>query len=80
VCFFSGLGFIPIWEVCLASYKHAYHEWCALYFFRFPTKCVQQGCGEEMHDSWWNSEGLKKPTPLIHIGQGGSNLPKAQQP
>jgi len=50
-CIFCSLRFVYIWEVCLTSYKHAYHEWCALYFFGFPTKCVQQGCGEEMHDS-----------------------------
>jgi hypothetical protein len=59
-CVFCSLRFVPIWEVSLTSYKHAYHEWCALYFFGFPTKCVQQGCGEEMHDSWWTLVGQKK--------------------
>jgi len=52
----------------------------ALYFFGFLTKCVQQGCGEEMHDSWWTSMGLKKLALLINISQGGSNSRKAQQP
>ncbi len=59
-CVFCGLGFVPIWDICFTSYKHAYHEWCALYFFGFPTKCVQQECGEKMHGFMVDFSGSKK--------------------
>ena len=60
-CSFCGLGFQPVWDVRLASCKHGYHEWCCRFHFEKSTKCVEEGCGEEMHEGWWSAVGLVKP-------------------
>ncbi len=52
-CAYCGLRFSLVWVARFASCKHVYHEWCALYYFATSIKCVHQGCGEEMDDSWW---------------------------
>ena len=49
-CSFCGLGFEPVLDVRLASCKHAYHEWCCRFHFENSTKCVEEGCDEEMHE------------------------------
>lgn len=60
-CSFCGLGFEPVWDVRLASCKHGYHEWCCRFHFENSTKCVEEGCDEEMHEGWWSAIGLVKP-------------------
>ena len=60
-CSFCGLGFEPVWDVRLASCKHGYHEWCCRFHFENSTKCVEEGCNEEMHEGWWSAVGLVKP-------------------
>jgi hypothetical protein len=75
-CAFFGLGFSLVWVARFASCKHVYHEWCALYYFAISIKCVQQGCGEEMHDLWWISVGFKNLPAFIE----GINQTKSQQP
>ena len=59
-CSFCELGFQPIWDVRLASCKHGYHEWCCRFHFENSTKCVEEGCDEEMHEGWWSAVGLVK--------------------
>jgi hypothetical protein len=75
-CAFCGLRFSLVWVTPFASCKHVYDEWCALYYFATSIKCVQQGCGEEMHDSWWIPMGFKNLVAIIK----GINQTKYQQP
>ncbi len=48
-CPFCQKKFEPSWDVKFTSYKHFYHSWCALSHFSTSTKCLFEGCGQEMH-------------------------------
>jgi hypothetical protein len=37
----------------------SFHSWCALSHFSTSTKCLQEGCGQEMHPLWWAQVGKK---------------------
>ncbi len=71
-CFFSGLGFKPLWVGQIAYCKHVYHNWCAFVHFNKSTKCIDVLCGEEMHEGWWNSLGI------IKLGSGAMLEPRKQ--
>ena len=77
-CSFCGLGFEPVWDVRLASCKHGYHKWCCRFPFENSTKCVEEGCDEEMHEGWWSAVGLVKlgtPAHVFSTPRAIKNLP-----
>ena len=62
----------------LASCKHGYHEWCCRFHFENSTKCVEEGCDEEMHDRWWSAVDLVKlgnPAGVFSTPRAIKNLP-----
>ncbi len=63
-----------MWVVWFALCRHVYHDWCVVYHFGTSIKCVQQGCEEEMHKSWWISTGLKKPNLSAPIEYESKNM------
>jgi len=75
-CAFYGLRFAHVWGVQFVSCKHVYHDWCVVYHFGTSSKCIQQGCKEEMHEAWWRFVGLKKPSSLVSIEDGGTDTVK----
>jgi hypothetical protein len=52
-CPFCQRLFEPTWDYKIASCKHTYHLWCAINHFSNSTKCLFEGCGQEMHLNWW---------------------------
>jgi len=75
-CALCGFGFALVWGAQFASYKHVYHDWCVVYHFGTSSKCVQQGCKEEMDEVGWRFVGLKKPNFLVCIEDGGTDTIK----
>ncbi len=69
-----------MWVVQFASYKHVYHDWCAMYNLGTSIKCIQKGCEEEMHESWWNTMGFKKPCSLALVKDEGKHTMKVERP
>ena len=67
VCPFCLRGFEPVWDCCLVSCRHAYHSWCAVTHFSNSPTCIDENCGQDMHDDWWVSAGVAKP----QIGKDG---------
>ncbi len=47
------LGFEPLWVGQITSYKHVYHVWCAHVHFSSSIKCIDNLCGEDMHERRW---------------------------
>lgn len=74
-CSFCGLGFDPIWATRLTSCKHFYHDWCALSHFNTSFFCIENKCGQEMHDAW-NVVGLRKLGTTISMM---ATLPKIER-
>ncbi len=50
------------WDYNIVCYKHVYHSWCAITHFFSSSKCLHEGCTEEMHPDWWAISGDKKPS------------------
>jgi hypothetical protein len=69
-CALCGLRFALIWGVRFVSFNHVCHDWCVVYHFGTSSKCVQQGCEEEMHEAWWRFFSYKKPDFLVSIEDG----------
>ncbi len=57
---YCGLGFKLLWVGQIASCKHVYHGWWAFVHFSKFAKCIDDLCGEEMHEGWWISIGIIK--------------------
>jgi hypothetical protein len=69
-----------MWVIKFALCRHVYHDWCVVYHFGTSIKCIQQGCEEEMHKSWWILASLKKLNLSIPIEDEGKNMTtKGQQ-
>lgn len=58
---------------CSICFMHACLSLSVIvYHFGTSTKCIQQGCEEEMHKSWWISASLQKSYFLVSIEDGGT--------
>jgi hypothetical protein len=68
------IRFSLVWVAWFALCMHVYHDWCVVYHFGTSIKCIQQGCEEEIHKSWWISMGLKKPNLSTPIEDEGKNM------
>ncbi len=40
-CPFCHQGFKPTWDCKIASYRHAYHSWCAIFHFVHQSVCLK---------------------------------------
>jgi hypothetical protein len=69
-----------MWVAQFVSYKHVYHDWCVMYHFGTSTKCIQRGCEEEMHKSWWSVTSFKKQGSSTHVKDEGKHTMKAERP
>jgi hypothetical protein len=79
-CSFCGLRFSLVWVVWFASCKHFSHDWCAMYHFGTFIKCIQRGCEDEMHKSWWSVTGFKKLGSSILVKDEGKCTMKVERP
>ncbi len=52
-CPFCCRLFEPTWDCKFVSCKHAYHYWCVICQFYSSTKCLFEGCEQEMHLDRW---------------------------
>lgn len=48
-CPFCQRLFEPTWDCNITFCKHADHSWCVITHFSNSTKCLFEGCGEDMH-------------------------------
>ncbi len=64
-CPFCGLGFAPMWVGKMTSCKHVYIIVGVNIHFNILFKCIQPSCKEDMHEAWWKSLEINKPSTIV---------------
>lgn len=50
IALFADQGLKDVWAGQITYYKHIYHGWCTFVYYSESTKCIDDLCGEEMHE------------------------------